>query len=242
MKLAVALTLAMIVAASSPSAEALSVVNAEATFDWTSFAFTTTGTLAATMIVQASQGAFTSVSTTPTTPEGSATATASAVNGLITISAGAEAGGPGFFNVGQADVFASSIFWFYGTGDGSLVVTVPYHLELTSVETSDVDITSASASVNLFTGPGVGSNPDWFVSDALSLTGDGAVILDGVLTASRPLSSPTFGPLVGLFLQAEVTASAAVPEANTLLLLGLALLFLGVVSRPWKPATSDHRI
>jgi hypothetical protein len=230
MKLSGPLLLAVILAISSTAAEALSTVNAEGIFDWSSFTFTTTGTLSATMIQQASQGASTSTKTTPTTPEGSATAAASAVNGFLTISAGAlTTSGGGFANVGQADVFASSVFWFYGTGVGSLVVTVPYHLELTSVETSNNDITSASAWVNLFTGPGVGSNPDWFVSDAISLTGAGAMSRDGVLKASRPLFNPTFGPLVGLFLDAEVRASAAVPEPSSLVLLTLGLLVLGAL-------------
>jgi hypothetical protein len=226
-----AVILAVILAASSTSAEAVSTVNAEATFDWTGFTFTTTGTLSATMIAQASQGASTSTSATPTTQGGSATAAASAVNGFLTISAGAlTTSGGGFPNVGQADVFASSIFWFYGTGAGSLVVTVPYRLELISVATSDNDITSASAWVNLFTGPGVGSNSDSFVSDALSLTGAGAMSRDGVLTASQPLFNPTFGPLVSLDLQAEVRASAAVPETtSSLVLLTLGLLVIGAL-------------
>ena len=228
MKFSGALLLAVILAASSTSAEAVSTVNAEATFDWTGFTFTTTGTLSATMIVQASQGASTFTTTTPTTPGGSATDVASAVNGFLTTSAGAVATAPGFTNVGQADIFASSVFWFYGTGAGSLVVTVPYHLELTSVETSDNDITSASAWLNLSTGPGVGSNSDWFVSDALSLTEAGAMSRDGVLTASRPLFNPTFGPLVSLDLQTEVRASAAVPETTSpLVLLTLGLLVIG---------------
>ena len=45
MKFSGALLLAVILAASSTSAEAVSTVNAEATFDWTGFTFTTTGTL-----------------------------------------------------------------------------------------------------------------------------------------------------------------------------------------------------
>jgi hypothetical protein len=120
-----------------------------------------------------------STTTTPTTPEGSAIAAASAVNGFLTTSAGAVATGPGFAHVERADVFASSVFWFYCTGAGSLVVTVPYHRALNSVETSDTDNTSARASVNLFTGSGVGPNSDWFASDALSLTGAGALSHDG---------------------------------------------------------------
>jgi hypothetical protein len=244
MKSGAALLLAIIVAASSTGAEA-ALVSAEAIFDWTGFTYTTTGTLSATMIVQASQGgASTSTTTTPTTLGGSTAASASAVNGFLTTSAVAVATGPGFANVGQADVFASSIFFFYGTGAGSLVVTVPYHMELTSVETSDRDITSASARVNLFTGPGVGSNPDWFVSDALALAEAGAMSRDGVLTASRPLSNPTFGPLVGLFLQGEVRASAALSETTSPLVLNtLGLLVIGAmlavaVARDRRTSTS----
>jgi len=223
MRLARALFFAIIIAASFTSAEAC-IVNAEATFDWTGFTFTTTGTLSVTMIAQASQGAFTSTTTTPTTPEGSATAAASAVNGFVTTSAGAVATGPGFFNVGRANGFAENIFWFYGTGAGSLVVTVPYHLELNSVETSDRDFTSASASVNLDTTCCGGTD----ASDVLSLTGAGAMSHDGILTASLPLFNPTFGPLVGFFLFPEARASAAVPETtSTLVLLTLGLLAIG---------------
>jgi hypothetical protein len=233
MKSSGALLLAVIIAASSTSAEALSIVNAEATFDWTGLAFTTTGTLSATMISIGDRRASTSTRTTPTTPSDSATAAGSAVNGFVTLSAGAVATAPaGSRNTGSASLFADNISWFYGTGVGSLVVTVPYHLKVSSIETSDNDFTSASALVQLFTGPGVGSNPDWVVSDALSLTGAGAMSHDGVLSVSHPLSDPTWGPLVGFWLQGEVNVSAAVPEETSpVLLLMLGLLGIGAFRR-----------
>jgi len=230
---------AIIIAASSTSSEGNSIVNAQATVDWTGFTFTTTGTLSATMIQGADQFASPFTHTTPTTPEGSATAAASAVNGFITISAGAVASGPEFFNVGEASVFAENSFFFYGTGVGSLVVTVPYNLELnsvvTSVEPSTNDITSATASVSLFSGPGV--IPGGFDSAALSLTGAGSMSRDGMLTVSIPLVNPTFGPLCGFFLNPGVTASAAVPETtSTLVLLTLALLVIAAFLAKLKSA------
>jgi len=224
MRLARALFFAIIIAASSTSAEA-SMVNAEATADWTGFTFTTTGTLSVT-IVAADQNDSKRTKTTPTTPEGSATAAASAVNGFLTTSAGAVATGPGLLNVGGADAFADSVLFFYATGAGSLVVTVPYHLELNALASlmlppSKEDFTSASAEVLLF-----GGNSDRF---ALSLTGAGAMSHDGMLTTSVSLFNPTFEQLVVFELSSKVTVSAAVvPETtSTLVLLTLGLLVIG---------------
>jgi hypothetical protein len=228
MKLAGALILTALVAASATSAEALSVASAEATLDWTGFTFTTTGTLSPIMIVYPSSfpsvGTFTT--TTPTTPKGSATASASAVNGFLAASAGAEATAPGFANVGQAGASALSAFLFYATGSGELVVTVPYQLELSIVETSDLDLTSSSASVFLSSGPD-GS----FDSDSIELTGAGTMTSVGSLTAAIPLGNATFGPLLNFHASADVRASAAVPEAPSRLLLGLGILALGLWQR-----------
>lgn len=246
MKLAAALLLVAIVAASSTSAEALSIVEAEATLNWTGFTFTTTGTLAAKRIDGPEVQVSTSAPTTPTTPTGSATADASAVNGFLTANATAETiADGGLPHVGEGSAVVTETFWFTGTGSGSLVVTLPYHLELTSVETGDRDITSASASVSFFTGPGVGSNDDWFVSDTISLAGAGTLSRDGVLTASRHLSNSSFGPLVVLGGQAEVRVSSAVPETGSLVLLTLGLLVIGVqLAWQWRrdsrAATSRH--
>lgn len=213
------IALAVVLHAAS-AAEAVSIVSAEATLDWTGFTFTTTGTLAVTGIYPAGHN-----ETPWTQTTGSATAAASTTNGFLAATAGAvTTGGEGFPNVGQASASAYSIFSLYGTGSGSLVVTLPYRLEVTSVETDALDITNASAAVRFFTGPGVGSNDDWFASDALALVGAGTLSRVGVLTASRPFSNPTWGPLVFLNGQAEARAVAAVPEPTTLLLVGVGLV------------------
>src|SRR4029450_13477384 len=177
----------------STSAEAVSIVNAEATLDWPGFAFTTTGTLSATMTTNVEQRASPSA-----IASGSATAAGSAVNGFVTLSAGAGATAP-LTNTGQANLFGDNIFLFTGTGVGSLVVAIPYNLEISSSQTSNNDLTSANASVELSTGPGVGSS----VSDALSLTGAGGTSRDGVLNVSLPLVDPT-EQMVGFFLHSEV--------------------------------------
>jgi hypothetical protein len=224
MKLCAALLLTVIVIMSSTSAEAVSIVNAEATLDWTGFAFTTTGTLSATMTTNGDQSASPSA-----IASGSATAAGSAVNGFVILSAGAVATAP-LTNTGQANLDGHNIFLFTGTGAGSLVVTIPYHLEISSSQTSNIDLTSANASVELSTGPGVGSS----ASDALSLTGAGAMSRDGVLNVSLPLVDPTSGSLVGFFLQSEVNASTAVPEeTNSALLLTISLLVIGAFGRRW---------
>ena len=141
MKLCAALLLTAMVIMSSTSAEAVSIVNAEATLDWTGFAFTTTGTLSATMTTKGDQRASTSA-----IASGSATAAGSAANGFVTLSAGAVATAP-LTNTGRAILFGDNVFWFTGTGVGSLVVTIPYHLEISSSQTSNNDFTSANASV-----------------------------------------------------------------------------------------------
>jgi hypothetical protein len=226
MKSCAALLLTVIVIMLSTSAEAVSIVNAEATLDWTGFAFTTTGTLAATMTTKGDQRASTSA-----IASGSATAAGSATNGFVILSAGAVATAPALLtSTGRAILNGDNVFWFTGTGVGSLVVTIPYHLEISSSQTSNNDFTSANASVELFTGPGVGSS----ASDALSLTGAGAMSRDGVLNVSLPLVDPTSGALVAFFLQSEVNVSAAVPEeTNSALLLSISLLVIGAFGRRW---------
>jgi hypothetical protein len=229
MKLAAAVLLAVIVLVSSTSAEALSIVNAEAILDWTGFTFTTTGTLAVSLIDQPRISVSTWYTpTTPTTTTGSASAEASAVNGYLTAAAGAQTiADGGLPNVGEASAFVSETFWLYGTGTGSLVVTVPYHLALTSLEADERDLTHAAAGVNFVIGPGV-SGVD-YVWDAITLDGAGSISRDGILTAaSREFSNPTWGPLVSLSGTTHVYASSALPEdTSSVLLLVLGLLVIG---------------
>jgi hypothetical protein len=131
MKLAAALLLAVIVAVSSTSAEALSIVNAEATLD----------------------------------------SDASAVNGLVTANAGAHTiADGGVPHVGEVSASVSETFWFHGTGTGSLVVTIPYQLTVTSLETGERDLTRAAAGVIFDIGPGV-SGRDFMDADAITLDG-----------------------------------------------------------------------
>jgi len=239
MKLAWAFLLVVMVPASFTRAEAVSAVSAEATLDWTGFTFTTAGTLSATLIDQTSTLSFPLTETTPTTPTGAATAAASVTNGFLSAVAGAlttSDGGPNGVlpNVGQAEAFVLRNFFFYGTGSGALVIRLPYHLQITSTEAGSRDITNGSASVSLFTGPGVGSNSDWFAQDSISLSGAGTISRDGVLTASRLLSNPIFGPLVSFDVDAKARASAAVPEVGSLVLGSVGLLLIGAREVCWR--------
>jgi hypothetical protein len=230
MKLVTALLLAaVIVAASSTSADALNMVTAEATLDWTGFTFTTTGTLVVspqnTMIHTPP-----SAPTTPITDTGLAIAHASVDNGFLSATAGAATiADGGLPNAGQASAFVLATTTLFGTGTGSVVVTLPYHLALTSVETDERDLTSASASVNFDIGPGVSAGGD--VRDAIDLDGAGSFIRDGTLRAeSREFSNPTWGPLVSFSGTAQVSVTSALPEdMSSLLLLTAGLLVLAAL-------------
>jgi hypothetical protein len=231
MKRVTALLLAaVIVAASSTSTDALNMVTAEATLDWTEFRFTTSGTLVVTGIENGMVHAFGSAPTTPITETGSAIAHASIDNGFLTATAGAATTGDGGSpNAGQASAVVLASITLFGTGTGSVVVTVPYQLSLVSVETDERDLTSAEANVSFEIGPGVSARGD--ARDAIDLDGEGSISRDGILTtASREFSNPTWGPLVSFSGTAQVSVTSAVPEdTSSLLLLAVGLLALAAL-------------
>ena len=112
-------------------AHALSTASAFATIDWTGFTFTTTGDLSVTVAQSfAPQESGGPVSVTPTTAFGTANAAGSAVNGLLTAAASATTlqPGAGFGNFGVGHASALDQFILAGTGTGSIVVSVPYHI------------------------------------------------------------------------------------------------------------------
>jgi hypothetical protein len=227
-----ALLVAFLIAAFDTSAEAVSIVSVEATFDYAHVTFTIADTLMPTTIFAAFPGdVFTGTTMTPPIPGGLATATASSVNGVITIAAGAVATDSAFANTARAFADVSAGFSMLGTGSGTIVINVPYHLEIVGIDTTDRDFTSAFASVFLSAGPG---RPN--VSDAIELIGAGGVSRDGVLTISDGIVlHPNFFAGVGAGLFAEVRVLASVPESSSIVLLGLGLsaVVVSVRRRLW---------
>jgi hypothetical protein len=228
-RVAALLLAAVIVAASSTSADALNMVTAEATLDGTEFRFTTTGTLVVSGTENGMVHAFGSAPTTPTTNTGSAIAHASIDNGFLAATAGAATTGEGGLpNAGQASAVVLASITLFGTGTGSVVVAVPYQLSLVSVETDERDLTSAEANVSFEIGPGVSARGD--ARDAIDLNGAGSISRDGILTASREFSNPTWGPLVSFSGTAQVSVTSALPEdTSSLLLLTVGLLVLAAL-------------
>ena len=211
------------------SAEALGIATADVTLDWSGFAYTTTGSLAITRIDRPDgyPQASTSTNTTDSTPLGTATATASSVNGLMTASSTATTlGDGGAANVAVSYATAQDTFWLYGTGQGVLTVTVPYHMVLTAVGDNPArDLFDADASVSFSTGPGF-IQGGW-ITDTLALHSAGSITRDGVLIAqSGYLDQPTWGPLTSLGGSASTTAVAQVSEPGDWLLAGVAALVL----------------
>ena len=183
-------------------AHALSLAHTHLVLDWPDLAFTTTGTLTATQIVEAHPPSVRSVT------EGTASVTG------LTLDAQAAAAGAH----ATATLVADRTFWFYGIGAGTLDVDIPFTLDI--MDTSDV--AHGSAEVDLFVGPGVIPGGD--AGQTFEFVGAGTLHREGVLHVSRDLVSPTWGPLVDVGLFAE--AQARVPEPATALLLELGLLGL----------------
>jgi hypothetical protein len=229
-----------------PTASADSIARSEARLDWTGLTFAISSGLTVTRIDQADFAAGSWVSTTLggttqdekishsfqdwsntsassaySTSSGFGGAQASTSNGLLMVRS--EAGTTALESseqAGQSSAHTDSIFWLYGTGVGTLTVTVPYTL---SVECNLSDAiredTAALASVSLMAGPGVG----WHTTDALSCSDSAHPgIKNGMLMLSKDFSDPTWGPLTGIWASANTSAMASVPEPSTLLLLVMA--------------------
>ena len=144
-------------------------------------------------------------------------------------------------NFAESSVFIERDFFLYGSGVGTLTVSIPFTL---SVACSSQPLgspagdltTAADASVFLEIGPG---NP-LLASDTISCQNNPGVT-NGVLTVSENFTNPTFGPLVSILARASTDAEAKVPEPSGLLLLSIGLTGLaGTLLRKRFPLLASH--
>jgi hypothetical protein len=213
-------------------------VLAQASLDWSNFAWHVSGGLTISEIVPAYVGSssfsetaqgpsqfnfgdtFSSAASSYITATGEGTSNGSAQNGALKSSSiSATEGGSPSFDFASSDVFASTSFWLYGTGAGTLTVEVPYSLMIGAAldPTSPLHLALAAASVSIQLGPGAG----FFASDSLSWQlGDAPLTKSGTLVVSKEFHEPTFGPLVFIGAHASTDAVTAVPEPSVLSLLG----------------------
>jgi hypothetical protein len=222
-------------------AHALSTATAFATIDWTGFTFTSTGSLSVTVIQsfppQESGGP---VLVTPTTVFGTANASGSAVNGLLTAAASATTfqPGAGSGNFGVGDASALDQFILMGTGTGNIVVSVPYHIAVfvdVTDPTHDLAFAIASVSLSEFH-----MGPTFAVARLDNVTG--SVTRDGVLTLATPFPTTAGVPgLIGFSIDAHVIAGSALPEAPTMVLTAFGLIpaVLLFGSRHYSPSSHD---
>ena len=153
---------------------------------------------------------------------GYATASASAIDGLLHSSA--EAGA-----VSVSENFALSrtqtglLFWLYGTGSGTLSVTVPYQLTAVCSPVALNEQISAQTSVSL-SGPSGG-----FQRRDLSCA-DGPSSKTGNLMIVSSFVNPN-GPLVSFDAFAETHAVASIPDSgSSSALFAIGVLGVGVVA------------
>ena len=160
---------------------------------------------------------------------GHATASASAINGLVHTSA--EVGAVDTSdNSAQSLAGAFNVFFLYGTGSGTLTVTIPYQLTAVCSPSAFNEQSSAQSFVSLGSGPIVpGVTNGGFQSASLSCA-DGPS-KNGNLTIVRSFVDPTFGPLVSFDAEAGAVAVANIPDSGSssaLFLIGL--LGIGVMA------------
>jgi hypothetical protein len=254
MRKQIALRLALLTLLSAvpvAQASAGSIVLAQATLNWNAFAFSVSGGLSIDEVIYNSEwsnsfatttqggtqnnesfGGGTRASSGYLAAHGAAGAHAGADAGVLgSSSAAATYGSSPVANVGASGNLASTAFWLYGHGTGTLTVQVPYELRL-AVETngSKFDELNAEAEVSINLGPGAG----WFASDSLSWANsgapvDGLLLKTGFLVLSRDFSEPSWGPLVSMGAGTSTIAVAAVPEPSELVLFGLGIVSLAFV-------------
>jgi hypothetical protein len=117
-------------------------------------------------------------------------------------------------------------FWLYGSGVGTVTVSVPYAMQAVCTTQGIRDTASSSAGVWLEDGPGVRANG--FQSANLGC-GSGAE-LSGVLTVSRDVDT-AYGPLLDFMAGTQTMAFATVPDlAPTCALMALGLLGIGLLT------------
>ncbi len=140
----------------------------------------------------------------------------------------------------RSAVSASEAFWLYAHGTGTLSVSIPYTLQIlvsARPDTPDAlnnDLIEAISSVSFHIGPGASfggvysDSIHWSRTDPLK---SGLLTKSGKVTLSRNFQEPTWGPLVGIFAQADTSATAIVPEPASGSLFGLALVLCSVFYR-----------
>jgi hypothetical protein len=225
---------------SNSFADGIAISNA--TLDWPGFTFTVSSGLTVS-VVDEGDFAFNFASTTlggPSSAEGSnasafsqySTSTANGVaqaataNGFVATSSQASTTSlqPNI-NFAESSVFIERNFFLYGSGVGTLTVSIPFALSVACNSSQPPGspaedlTTTADASVFLEMGPGNLGLP---ASDTISCQNHPGVT-NGVLTVSENFSNPTFGPLVSIDARASTDAEAKVPEPSGLLLLSIGL-------------------
>jgi hypothetical protein len=197
-----------------------------ASLDWPHWTFTVSGPLVISQIDYpdgAPPAINVATATLPLlTDTAMSTATASAVDGMLSTSAKATV-----LETETALAHASTLtmenFWLYGSGSGTVTVSVPYAVQATCSSGFN-EAAEASAGVFLEDGPGV--RPNGYQAVHASC-GDGP--LAGILSVSLPFDQPTWGPLVDFMAGTTVMARATIPDSgSSVVLLVTALLGLGL--------------
>jgi len=220
-------------------AHALNSASAFATLNWAGFTFTTTGSVNVMNITVIDQHGDSFTSMTPTTAFGTASASASSVNGFVTAAAAATTlGFGGDVNVGRAIGIAQDFLVLFGTGTGTVVVSVPYHIGV-NIDEPDPSFDKAFASATI----GISDLLSVPTLTTLVLDATGSVTRDGVLTVATPYPAPIGAPFTfGFRIFADVTATSAVPEVPTMLLVAFGLVLAMLVLRARRRGPLVSRI
>ncbi len=208
------------------AASATPIALASATLDWSHWSVIVSDGLEITNVIPAGIPAINTATATPsyTSDAGMAQASASAIDGLLETSAKAAATDTSN-NLAQASTMTMIDFWFYGSGYGQLTVSIPYTVETTCSPGAFNESSSATAGVWLEDGPGV--RPNGYQSATFDCEYGSAY--SGMLTVSRDMNNPTWGPLVDFAAGTNVMATANVPDSgSTLGLLALGICGLGM--------------